>query len=89
MSSSTPPTAEDFRAALTAMFAHAARQGHAYLDVRSGDLHRHVGMYPGPQHRMPVCCSVMQSSLRSGDEILRSPPSGQGANLVIRYSLPR
>lgn len=84
-----PPRTPEFRAALGRVLAGAERRGAAYVDVRSGDLHRQVGMYPGPDHRMPSCCAVMEAAMRPGDTILRTPPKGRGANLVIRYQLPR
>jgi hypothetical protein len=36
---------------------------------------------------MPICCRVMKSEKESGDSILHSPPSGQGASLEIAYQL--
>jgi hypothetical protein len=48
-----------------------------------------VGGYPGNNHRMPVCCAAMRAEMRAGDNIVRAPPSGDGANVVIEYRLPR
>jgi len=84
-----PPTAQDFQDALDSIFHEAERSGKRYVDVKSGDLHRLVGGYPGRNHRMPVCCEVMRRNMRPDDQILHQPPSGQGATLVIRYKLPR
>ncbi len=83
------PTAQDFRAELERVFAEGRRQGLPYVDVNSGVLHRRVGSYPGPDHRMPVCCEVLHSAMKAGDRVLGEPPSGQGAMLTIRYVLPR
>ena len=80
-------TADRFRAALDARFSRAKRQGHASLDVQAGDLHREVGAYPGPDHRMPTCCKTMREAMKSADRILVEPPKGNGASLVIRYRL--
>ena len=83
-------TADDFRAALAKLFGDAAAAGRARVVVRSGDLHRLVGGYPGPNHRMPVCCNVLYAEMVDGlDEILHAPPKGQGASLAIEYRLPR
>ena len=84
-----PPTAQDFQQELDNIFATATRQGRSYVDVKSGELHRRVGGYPGHNHRMPVCCQVMRRNMKPDDIILEEPPSGQGATLVIRYMLPR
>ena len=56
---------------------------------RVGDLHEEVGGYPGSDHRMPSCCSVMRGEMASGDAVVHQPPKGDGANLVIRFRLPR
>ena len=63
--------------------------GNEFVDIRAGALHRRVGGYPGYNHRMPICCKVMQNARIGADEIIASPPSGQGASLTIRYYLPR
>lgn len=81
-----PPTADDFQVALDSIFEHARGE---FIDVKSGDLHRMVGGYPGPSHRMPLCCRVMRQNMRPGDSVINEPPKGAGAGLVIRYMLPR
>lgn len=85
------PTADEFREALYSVFYDAFRQKRTTVDVNAGELHRHVGCYPGPNHRMPLCCRVMRDAVDrvAGDVILNEPPSGQGASLTIRYVLPR
>jgi len=84
-----PPTAQDFQNELNKIFQEAQQQGKSYVDIKSGELHRQVGGYPGHNHRMPVCCRVMRRNMKPQDQILQEPPSGQGATLVIRYKLPR
>lgn len=81
--------ASGFRNAIDAILVQSEDRGLSFVDIRSGDLHRKVGGYPGPSHRMPICCSVMRSIMGSNDVVIQSPPKGNGATLVIRYSLPR
>lgn len=83
------PTAEEFRSRLNGLLREAELAGEPYLDVGAGDLHRLVGAYPGPKHRMPTCCQVMRTMMQSGDLVLKAPPSGAGAALTIRYRFPR
>lgn len=83
------PTARDFRKLLNDLFKRAEEKGMTSVTIRSGTLHRHVGGYPGTNHRMPVCCDVMYSLMNDRDRVLQSPPKGKGANLVIEYELPR
>ena len=78
-----------FEEALGKRFRSAQRSGLSFIDIVSGDLHRDVGGYPGPEHRMPVCCSVMEREVRPGDRVVSAPPKGKGATLTIRYRLPR
>lgn len=82
-------TAEDFQRELHALFAERERSGASSVTVGAGDLHRRVGGYPGRNHRMPVCCQVMRSTMVAGDTVIDEPPSGKGASLAIRYRLPR
>lgn len=79
--------AEVFREELEGMLKKAKEIGLKYVDIKSGDLHRKVGGYPGKNHRMPTCCAVMISLMKEDDEILQSPPKGKGATLNIRYYL--
>lgn len=79
----------DFESALRSELASAQRAGMKSVRIRSGDLHRQVGGYPGRSHRMPVCCSAMKALMLPGDRIIASPPRGAGASLVVEYQLPR
>ena len=85
----TAPTADDFQTSLRELLRSSASAGLPSLHVRAGDLHRSVGGYPGPNHRMPVCCRVMRAEMLDGDHIVQEPPKGDGANLVIQFRLPR
>ncbi len=81
--------ADDFRAALNAIFVEAQRMGKSNIEVNAGELHKTVGGYPGPDNRMASCCQVMLSEKGSRDTIVSQPPKGKGASLTIRYVLPR
>ncbi len=83
------PNREDFQKKLYSIFRQAEQQGKNYIDVKSGDLHKMVGGYPGKNHRMPICCGAMKKEMKSTDKVLDEPPKGQGATLLIRYHLPR
>jgi hypothetical protein len=83
------PTADDFRKELLAQIARGNRRGAPHVEINSGELHRAVGGYPRPNHRMAVCCEVMERERKIGDEIISAPERGKGASLTIRYMLPR
>jgi hypothetical protein len=83
------PTEEVFILELNRKFIEAEKQGHSFLQLTSGELHRSVGGYPGKNHRMPVCCNAMRKVMRLDDIVVNQPPKGKGASLEIRYKLPR
>jgi hypothetical protein len=80
---------EEFRSALTRKLRLAELGGKLHVEINAGDLHRKVGGYPGPNHRMSACCDAMYQAQREGDQIVARPPRGKGASLTIRYRLPR
>lgn len=83
-------SAQDFETELDKIFKLAAQvPGICGVAIKSGDLHRVVGDYPGPDHRMPVCCSVMKNMMKMGDIIINDTRSGQSASLIILYHIPR
>jgi len=84
-----PPSEKDFQGELDSVFESAQQRGESFIEIKSGDLHRSVGGYPGRSHRMPLCCAVMKRNMTPGDGIVQQPPSGQGATLIIRFKLPR
>lgn len=83
------PSLNDFRNELQTQIRRAEKAGAAHVEINSGELHRKVGGYPGPSHRMPMCCDAMYEIQRPGDTILSQPPKRKGASLTIRYKLPR
>jgi hypothetical protein len=85
----SPPSSDDFRKELAAQLTRAEKRGASHVEINSGELHRAVGDYPGPHHRMPMCCEAMYRERRGDDEIVSQPPGGKGAGLTIRYRLPR
>jgi tetratricopeptide (TPR) repeat protein len=83
------PKSQDFQTYLGALLKRAENDRKSFFIIESGDLHRQVGGYPGPNHRMPICCEVMYGMMQQGDQILYAPPKGRGASLKIQYQLPR
>ncbi len=82
-------SAEDFQSQLDSIFSFAEKKRLAAVVVKSGDLHRLVGGYPGTDNRMALCCLVMRENMIGGDEIVSEPSKGIGATLMIKYQFPR
>lgn len=89
VTTSASPSSDIFRTALQRRLRQAELEGKSFVDVKSGALHREVGDYPGPSHRMPTCCDVMRQGMKASDQILSEPLKGRGASLIVRYGLPR
>jgi hypothetical protein len=83
------PTKNDFINAIQELKIQSRTKGFRYIEILSSDLHRKLGHYPGPNHRMPSCCEAMYDLMEEhkGDLIVTKPPNGRGANLKIRYYL--
>jgi 5-methylcytosine-specific restriction protein A len=79
---------QDFQKELDDIFSQETAAGKSQTEVWSTDLHRRVGGYPGPDHRMPICNKVMRDNMDKGDQLLIEPPKKQG-KILIRYLLPR
>src|ERR1700731_4062604 len=85
---SVMPSFDHFRQELRAQFDRAGKRRAISIVVNSGELHRAVGGYPGPNERLQTCCEVMKEEMKSGDVIM-SDLNCRGAALTIRYRLPR
>lgn len=84
-----PPTSDDFRNKIEELLATAHKSNLNSITLTSGKIHRLVGGYPGKNHRMPICCKTMREMMKPGDLIVNEPSRRQGANLEIKYLLPR
>jgi hypothetical protein len=67
------------------------REGSGSLDITAGELHHYVGDYPPPpngHHAMATASDVLRdAALKSGGEIIYSPPKGKGAKLRVLIRL--
>ena len=83
------PTKAEFHRAIESAFREARARGADHVLINSGELHRRLGGYPGPDHQMPSCCDAMYEKKCSIDTIVEAPNKGKGASLTIQYRLPR
>lgn len=83
-------SSDAFRRELRVQWTRAQERDALYIDINAGELHRRVGGYPGPDHRMPACCAVLRSEMVDDeDRVVQEPQKRQGASLTVRYQLPR
>ena len=85
----TSPKSKDFQKQIDEIFEFSESKMLNAVIITAGNLHRVVGNYPGSDHRMPICCSVMKKNMIKEDQILHSPTKGAGASLMIQYIFPR
>ena len=88
---------ENFDSTVEKMIREARDAGKSSITVTAQDLHKmvlcehceHPNKYPGPNHRIPMCCAAMRKVMQeqSGDHIVYEPPCGEGASLEITYNL--
>ncbi len=76
-----------FATVLKEQMEKARSSGASSLTITSKELHQLVGGYPGPNHKMFVCCTAMYNAMGKDDVIVSKPPSGKGASLKITYYL--
>jgi hypothetical protein len=83
----TMVSADHFAHELRAQLNRATKHGSIDIVIKSGELYRSVGGYPGSMHGMPACCDAMRSEMKPGDILLVEQASGPG--MTVRYRLPR
>ena len=74
----------EIRAYIRQLLREAAESGEEALVLRSGSIHRALGL----SSRMPQVCNAMRQCMREGDRVLFETPSGYSSTLKIQY-LPR
>ena len=76
-------TTEEIRAYIQQRKAIAKEQGLPYLVLRSGDIHKELGL----KNRHPMVCSAMFQCKMDGDRVLNTTESNQSTTIEIQYFL--
>jgi hypothetical protein len=74
---------DEIRRYILTMLNEAKEKGENYLDIRSGDIHKAMGL----KDRLPPVCNAMESLHLYRYEILHDTPSGKSSTKLIRYYL--
>ena len=76
-------TTEEIRQYIEDQKRIAKEMGKNALVLRSGDVHKDLGL----KDRCPSVCNAMRQCMKSCDVIIHQPPKGNGRTLVIEYKL--
>lgn len=69
---------------ITKQLLIAKEHGHKFYDIRSGDIHKDLGL----ENRMPSVCHAMESlDMFQNVKVIHNTPSGKSSTKVIRYFL--
>jgi hypothetical protein len=79
--------ADYFRQGLLTQMGRASSVGQMDILIKSRDLYRALGGYPGCTDGMPSCCDARQDEMKTGDVVLLER-TGAGF-MTVRYLLPR
>ncbi|WP_019153512.1 hypothetical protein [Robertmurraya massiliosenegalensis] len=74
---------EEIRKYVISKLSIARDSGEDYIDLRSGDIHKEMGL----RDRLPSVCGAMESLGVFRFTIIRDTPSGKSSTRVVRYFL--
>ncbi|MEH7226660.1 hypothetical protein V7112_22920 [Bacillus sp. JJ1566] len=74
---------DEIRKYIITLLNRACEDGVEYLDLRSGDIHKAMGL----DNRMPPVCNAMESLGIYQYSIIKDTPSGKSSTRVVRYFL--
>ena len=74
---------EEIRGYISDRKAAARAEGKCSLVLRSGDIHKELGL----KNAMPQVCNAMYQSMGEGDTILHTTPKGRSSTIEIEYRL--
>ncbi len=74
---------EDIRNHIQTLKENARLEGKTILVLKSGDIHKELDL----KNYMPSVCNAMRQSMRPGDKILHTTPSGNSSTIEIEYKL--
>jgi len=68
---------------IESIFVDSRKKGIKKIKLTSGIIHKELGL----KDRHSSVCNVMYSKMRDCDNIIESPPKGNGCRLTIEYQL--
>ncbi|MBO5938286.1 MAG: hypothetical protein J6Q82_02155 [Clostridia bacterium] len=74
-------TTEDIRQYIANEKAKARSVGKTAVILRSGDIHKDLGL----KNALPQVCNAMRQSMEPSDAVLHTTPSGNSSTIEIEY----
>lgn len=72
---------ENIRLYITELKKSAKDSGEKFIVLKSGDIHKALNL----KSSMPQVCNAMRQSIREGDIVLHTTPSGNSSTIEIQY----
>ena len=76
-------TTEDIRRYIAELKNAAQNAGKSSIILRSGDIHKALNL----KNAIPQVCNAMRQSMKNGDVVLHTTPSGNSSTIEIEYKL--
>ena len=74
-------TTDDIRQYINELKISANIEGKEYIILKSGDIHRELNL----KSARPQVCNAMRQSMREGDIVIHTTPSGNSSTIEIKY----
>ena len=79
----TKKSTEEIRRYIEEQKVSARADGAAVLVLRSGDIHKALGL----KNAMPQVCNAMYQAMEAADVILHTTPKGKSSTIEIEYKV--
>ena len=74
-------TTDDIRQYINEQKLYAKNEGRKFIILKSGDIHRDLNL----KSALPQVCNAMRQSMREGDIVIHTTPSGNSSTIEIKY----
>ena len=74
-------TTDDIRQYISRLKKSAKETGKVSIVLKSGDIHRDLKL----KNAMPQVCNAMRQSMKDGDIVIHTTPSGNSSTIEIQY----
>ena len=81
MQEETKITTEDIRQYIARVKLASKESGKDVVVLKSGDIHKVLDL----KNAMPQVCNAMRQSMKTGDIVLHTTPSGNSSTIEIQY----